>query len=163
MKLYYVRQYECVFQGVPIQTIERECFSAQTRQSYGIYDGYDIYQLLSCLSHHLKISDRMVYPLWRKPQHRPASGSSVAGYQKSNNSELGTYNFLPAGCENNRDICFQQNGALKEDNELGVVSDKNDSQTAVPVCDQIGVTDITQNVKEITIEGVLNLIFYYPI
>ncbi|XP_033607617.1 tudor domain-containing protein 5 isoform X4 [Cryptotermes secundus] len=141
--------------GVPIQTIEREFFSAQTRQNYGMYDRYDIYQLLSCLSQHLMISDRMVYPLWRKePQHRLASGSSVAGYQKSNNSELGTYKFLPAGCENNRDICLQQNGALKEDNELGEVSDKNDSHTAVPVCDQIGVTDITQNVKEITIEDV---------
>lgn len=149
---------------MPIQTIERECLSAQTRQSYGIYEGYDIYQVLSCLSHHLKISDRMVYPLWRKePQHRPALGSSVTRYQKSNNSEFGTYNFLPAGSENNSGTCFQQNGALKEDNELGEVSDKNVSHTAVPVCDQIGVTDITQNLKEITIEGVLNLIFYYPV
>jgi hypothetical protein len=105
----------------------------------------------------------MVYPLQSKePQHRPVSGSPVADYQKSKNSKSGTNKLLPTGCENNSDICSQQNGALKEDNELvGEVSDKNDSHIAVAVCDQIGLTDITQNVKENTVEGVLNLIFYY--
>lgn len=88
----------------------------------------------------------------------------MADYQKSNSSESGTGNILPTGCENNSDIYSQQNGALKEDNELvGEVSIKNYSHTAVAVCDQIGGTDITQNVKENTVEGVLNLTFYHLI
>jgi hypothetical protein len=107
----------------------------------------------------------MVYPLQSKePQRRPVSGSSVAEHQKSNNSELGTYKFLPAGCENNSGTHSQQNGALKEDNELvGEVSDENDPNVAVAVCGQLDVTYNTQNVKENTVEGVLNLIFYYRI
>jgi hypothetical protein len=88
----------------------------------------------------------------------------MADYQESNNSESGTYKLLPAGCENNSDICSEQNGALNEDNELdGEVSDINGAHIAAAVCDRIGVTDITQNAKENTVEGVLNLIFCYLI
>jgi hypothetical protein len=156
---------KCFFQGVPVQIIEREFFSAQSRQNYGIYEGCDVYQLLSCLSHHLKISNGMVYSLQNKElPYRPVVGSSLADYQESNNFVSGTCKFLPTGCENNSDIHSQQNGAVKEDNELdGEISDKVGAHIAVAVYDQIGVTDITQNAKENTKEGVLNLIFYYLI
>jgi hypothetical protein len=115
----------------------------------------------------------MVYSLQSKaPEHRPVSGRSMADYQESNSSESGTYRLLPAGCESNSDIYSQQNGALKLDNELDdevrdinddEVRDINDVHIAAAVCDHIGVADITQNAKENTVEGALNLIFYYLI
>jgi hypothetical protein len=146
---------------VPVQSIEREFFSAQIRQNYGINDGYDVYQLLSCLSHHLNISNGMIYPLPHKqPKHGLPSESSVARHQEPNNSVLRTREFLLPGCKSDSDI-HCQNDVLKKDVEHdGKISDKIEEHFSVAFCDRICATDVMQNAKGNTVEGVLNLMFY---
>jgi hypothetical protein len=147
---------------VPVSTIEQEFFSARTRQSFGIREGYDIYQLLNCLSHYLKTSGGMVYPLqYKQPQHGPASTSLMARYQESDNSLQRTQTLLPFECKNSSGVCNQQSGALEEDIELdGEVNGNSDAHFEVAVCDRIGVSEVMQNAKGNVIEGMLNLIFY---
>jgi hypothetical protein len=110
---------------VPVRSIEREFFSPQIQQSYGINDRCDVYQLLSCLGHHLSISNGMVCLLWYKqPKHTPLS---VAGHQESNSSVSSTHEFLPSGYKNNS-VSQCQSGALKEDVEHdGEISDTRTS------------------------------------
>jgi hypothetical protein len=116
---------------VPVQTIEQEFLSYQTKQNYGIREDCDVYQFLSCLGH-LKVSNGMVYPLQDKsPPYRPIVGSSVTANYTSNihNSEI--YRFIPAGQEGEIDVMYKQNGTVYVHNELnGQISSEDDADIA---------------------------------
>jgi hypothetical protein len=103
----------------------------------------------------------MVYLLqYEQPKHTPLSAGSGAGHQESNSSVSSTHESVPSGYNNNSDIQCQSS-ALKEDVEHdGEISDKSYAHFAVAVRDQIGATDVMQNAKGNTLEGVLNLTFY---
>ncbi|KAJ4426379.1 hypothetical protein ANN_27193 [Periplaneta americana] len=113
-------------QGVRIQVFEKEFFSAQTLQNYGVRSG-EIQQLLAHLSHILKVSGGMVYPLLEKQSvYRPVTYFP--------NEDKNPKNFIPSGCENNF-VSVEQNGFLEGDIKL---TEEDDDDIVAELYEHIG-------------------------
>jgi len=138
---------------VPVQNIGQEFCSTQTLQNCGMCDG-SVYQLLSCLGHHLKISKGVVYPLQNnQPIHRPKLGESAIYCQKSSDSNSETYRFLCAGCKNYSSLHSEQNCAMEEEVLKWEISNEDDADIAEAVYSQLGTRNVVWNTEEKNEEG----------
>jgi hypothetical protein len=146
-----------LFQGVPVQTIERELCSTQILKNYGICvgGGGGVYRLLKDLDHLLEVSEGMVYPLQKSESVcRPKLVESITDYRKTDSTNSGTCRILPAGSESHYGFHCEQDGAVEEGSEVKwKIKSGDDASVSGESYGCIDASDVW-NTKEKTEEGV---------
>jgi hypothetical protein len=141
------------FQGVPVQTIERELCSTQALKNYGICDdwgGCGVYRLLNYLDHMLEVSEGMVYPLQKSESvYGPKFAESNTDYRKTDSMNSGICRILPAGSDSHYGFHCEQDGAMEEGNVKWKINSGGDAFVSGESYGCIDISDVW-NTKEKT-------------